>query len=314
MQWLRRLPVTCFVSLLALGGLALFQYWRFSGGVEREDLLLSQWAFSMDGFWYERRIWQPLSYLFAGDNALRVVLQLFAFSLAAIILEPAQGSLRFVALCIASSAAGLGLFAVMAAPEQWVSGMDGILGGLLMVLAIYRPADRTLLFFAIPASAFLAAAALLAMDLALTGLAGGSPWAVLGGALGGFLYARFALQMRREELAWSAFRRRLAARKDKLRASEWQAPTGDRAATSTGNSQPGAVDSLKPDAARLDARRAALDQIRRSDAPAESGRPPADEAEKSKGATQAGTEGAPGDRQGGPKLRYDPAAGTFRLE
>lgn len=301
MNALRRMPVTVLLCLAVVAGATLCQVALFRSAIEFRENLLSVWAFSREAFWYDQRIWQSLTHLLVGENALRVSIHLFAISLAGAALEESLGALRFGALFLVASFGGLALFAALGPGSAYLSGLDGGAAGLLLILFLYRPRQRTMVFFAIPAPAWAAALTFLAAMAVVAGLGGGSLLAQAGGGIAAFLYARFALQLRGEA--------RLSALIDP---------------------NPSSLDKIKerlglapgPSSA-FDPRRSALEQARTL-AQTAPDKPIASEAKESTDQTPKPEANSPrGDSRGTPapdsppgsgRLRYDPESGSFKLD
>lgn len=157
---------------------------------------LDVYGFNPTEFWINQKVWQPLTSIFVHVLFIHFLFNMLAVWSVGTPLELTLGSGRFAFLYFFSGLSG-SLFLMIFNPslDAGAHGASGAVFGLLGALAIFYPNSRLLVFF-IPMRAITAAAILAVLSITFhvfeqfTFIA---HMAHLGGLVGGFLYAKFAL-------------------------------------------------------------------------------------------------------------------------
>ena len=175
--------VVLHLGLLLMGGFAALQA---AFGV----LGLSPAAF------WSGAVWQPFTSLFVHGSFLHLLVNMIGIWSLGGLLERSLGRGRYLWLYLISGLTG-SLFVILFQGDPNVPnvGASGALAGLLAALALRDPEARLLVFF-FPVRARTAAIgfAVFSLLFSLVGDGGGiSHLGHLGGLVGGFVYARFAL-------------------------------------------------------------------------------------------------------------------------
>ena len=184
---------------------------------------------------YAGAIWQPITSMFMHApmqtpmGILHIFINMFALYSLGLPIEKMMGKSRYLLLYFISGLMGALLVILFQPPISVTVGASGAVVGILGSLAIFYPNSRLMLFF-IPMKAKTAAIVIGvgSIALAVTGSADVfSHWGHLGGLIGGLLYSRYVLKLKRSHETFHHYDRPEGQQQERYRVYRLDPRTGE---------------------------------------------------------------------------------------